>query len=159
MTTDLKFSAIYHHVVLMWHLNYLVIELPVENNRAKYRRNMVVIGPCFKCQEIPAFVKISGGLEGSVSASHLYLRHAGRAICWWPLTSSSSCRSARCSSWQQQLFVVLLLLPASPGRRHCSARRPPAGAVGRWCRVGPALRPVSRRSTGSLSLSSHFQLF
>ena len=133
----------------------MVIDLPVENNRAKYRRNMVVMGPCFKCQEIPAFLIISGGLEGSASASHLYLRHAGRAICWWPLTSSSSaCRSARCSR-QQQLLPLLLLLPAS-GRRHCSARRPPAGAVGRWCRVGPALRPVSRRSTGSLSLSSHF---
>ena len=91
---------------------YLVIDLPVENNRAKYRRNMVVMGPCFKCQEIPAFLMISGGLEGSASASHLYLRHAGRAICWWPLTSSSSCRSARCSR-QQQLLPLLLLLPAS----------------------------------------------
>ena len=94
----------------------MVIDLPVENNRAKYRRNMVVMGSCFKCQEIPAFLIISGGLEGSASASHLYLRHAGRAICWWPLTSSSSaCRSARCSR-QQQLLPLLLLLPAS-GRR------------------------------------------
>ena len=57
-----------------------VCSLPEENNnRAKYRRNMVVMGPCFTRQEIPAYFLISsGGLEGS--ASHLYLRQAGRPI-------------------------------------------------------------------------------
>ena len=61
------------------YVNNTELSLPEEINRAKYRRNMVVMGPCFTRQEIPAYFLISsGGLEGS--ASHLYLRQAGRPI-------------------------------------------------------------------------------
>ena len=61
------------------YVNNIEYSLPEEINRAKYRRNMVVMGPCFTRQELPAYFLISsGGLEGS--ASHLYLRQAGRPI-------------------------------------------------------------------------------